>query len=53
MMKVEMQDLKSAEVQKMSADDIKKIVTDGKGKMKPVKTVTNVDDVVAYVKTLK
>jgi mono/diheme cytochrome c family protein len=53
MMKVEMQDLKSGEVQKMSADDIKKIVTDGKGKMKPVKTVTNVDDVVAYVKTLK
>jgi mono/diheme cytochrome c family protein len=55
MMKVEMKDLKSAEVQGMSNDDIKKVITDGKGKMKPVKTVTSsaIDDVVAYVHSLK
>jgi mono/diheme cytochrome c family protein len=55
MMKVEIKDLKSADVQGMSDDDIKKVITDGKGKMKPVKTVTGsaVDDVVAYVHSLK
>jgi mono/diheme cytochrome c family protein len=55
MMKVDIKDLKSPEVQGMSADDIKKVITDGKGKMKPVKTVTGgaIDDVVAYVHTLK
>jgi len=55
MMKVEMKDLKSAEVQKMSDADMKTAITDGKGKMKPIKTVTgkSLDDVVAYVKTLK
>jgi mono/diheme cytochrome c family protein len=55
MMKVDMKDLKSVEVQAMSNDDIKKVITDGKGKMKPVKTVTggSLDDVVAYVHTLK
>ena len=55
MMKVEMRDLKSAEVQAMSDGDIKKIITDGKGKMKPVKTATggDVDNVVAYVRSLK
>jgi mono/diheme cytochrome c family protein len=55
MMKVEMKDLKSPEVQKMSAADIKKVITEGQGKMKPVSAVTGggVDDVVAYVKTLK
>lgn len=55
MMKVDMKDLKSAEIQAMSDDDIKKIVTDGKGKMKPVKTVSGaaLDDVVAYVRSLK
>src|ERR1700693_4629349 len=55
MIKVDIQDLKSTEVQAMSDDDIKKIVTDGKGKMKPVKTVSGaaLDDVVAYVRSLK
>jgi ribosomal protein L19E len=55
MMKVDMKDLKSAEVQAMSDDDIKKVITDGKGKMKPVKTVSGaaLDDVVAYVRSLK
>jgi mono/diheme cytochrome c family protein len=55
MMKVEIKDLKSPEVQAMSDADIKAIVTAGKGKMKPVAAVTgsSVDDVVAYVKSLK
>jgi mono/diheme cytochrome c family protein len=55
MMKVDMKDLKSAEVQAMSDDDIKKVITDGKGKMKPAKTVSGaaLDDVVAYVHSLK
>ena len=55
MMKVDMKDLKSADVQAMADSDIKKIVTDGKGKMKPVKTVSGaaLDDVVAYVHSLK
>ncbi len=55
MMKVEMRPLGSPEVQAQSDDDIKKIVTDGKGKMRPVASVTgkSADDVVAYVRTLK
>jgi mono/diheme cytochrome c family protein len=55
MMKVDMKDVKSAEVQAMSDDDIKKVIVDGKGKMKPIKTVSGValDDVVAYVRSLK
>jgi mono/diheme cytochrome c family protein len=55
MMKVEMKDLKSADIQSMSAADLQGIITSGKGKMKPVKTVTgaDLDNVVAYVKTLK
>jgi cytochrome c553 len=55
MMKVEMHDLKSSEVQSMSDGDLKKVITEGMGKMKPIKSVSGsaVDDVVAYVKTLK
>ena len=53
MMKVEMKDLSSAEVQALSDDDIKKIITDGKGKMKPVKAVTDVAAMIAYVRSLK
>ena len=55
MMKVDMQDLKSAAVQGMSNDDIKKIITDGKGKMRPITSVSGaaLDDVAAYVHTLK
>ena len=54
-MKVEVADLRSPEVQKMSDDDLKKAVTDGKGKMQPVRSVTgkSVDDVVAFLRTLK
>jgi mono/diheme cytochrome c family protein len=55
MMKVEIQDLKSAEVQAMSNDDLKKIIASGKGKMRPISSVSGsaLDDVAAYVHTLK
>jgi mono/diheme cytochrome c family protein len=55
MMKVDIRDLKSADVQSQSDADIKKIITEGKGKMKPAASVTGagVDDVVAYVRSLK
>jgi mono/diheme cytochrome c family protein len=55
MMRVEMKDLKSSEIQSMSAADIALVVTKGNGKMQPVKAVTgkSVDDVAAYVHSLK
>ena len=55
MMKVEMKDLKSAEVQEIKDEDMKKIITGGKGKMRPITSVSGaaVDDVAAYVHTLK
>jgi mono/diheme cytochrome c family protein len=55
MMQVEMKPLGSAAVQARSDDDIKNIITQGNGKMKAVTTVTgkSVDDVIAYVRTLK
>ena len=55
MMNVQIKDLGSADVQKMSDDEIKKIVTGGKGKMPAIHSVTgkSLDDVVAYVRTLK
>jgi mono/diheme cytochrome c family protein len=55
MMKVEMRHLGSKEVQASTDAEHKSIITDGKGKMKPMKTVSGaaVDDVVAYVRTLK
>jgi mono/diheme cytochrome c family protein len=55
MLKVDIEDLKSPEVQSMSVADIKKVVTEGKGKMKPVTSVTGsaADDVAEYVKTMK
>jgi mono/diheme cytochrome c family protein len=55
MMKAEMRHLGSKEVQGMSEEAHKKVITEGHGKMKPVKSVsgTAVDDVVAYVRTLK
>lgn len=48
-------DMKSAEIQALSDDDMKKAITDGKGKMKPVKTVgaSDADNVVAYIRGLK
>ena len=55
MMKVDMKDLKASEVQALSDEDMKEIIVKGKGKMKPVKTVSGpaVDDVIAYVRSLK
>ena len=54
-MKVEMKNLGSAEVQASSDEDLKKAITAGHGKMKPVKSVSAkaADDIVAYVRTLK
>jgi hypothetical protein len=55
MMKVEMKDLKSSDIQSMSDADIASVITKGKGKMQPVKAVTgkSVDDVAAFVHSLK
>ena len=55
MMKVDIKDLKSVEVQAMSDDDLKKVITGGKGKMRPVSSVSGptLDDVVAYIRSLK
>jgi mono/diheme cytochrome c family protein len=55
MMKVDIRDLGSAEIQKMSDEDLKETITKGKGKMKPVKSVAgkDMDNVVAYVRSLK
>jgi mono/diheme cytochrome c family protein len=55
MTQVEIKDLKAAEVQGMSDVELKGIITNGKGKMKPVKTVTgaDLDNVVAFIRTLK
>jgi cytochrome c5 len=54
-MNVEIKDLGSSAVQAMSDADLKKIVADGKGKMRPISSVTgkSVDDVIAFVRTLK
>jgi len=55
MMRVDIKDLGSAEIQKMSDADFKTTITEGKGKMKPVKSVAgkDIDNVVAYVRSLK
>ena len=55
MLKAEIRDLGSPEVQKRSDDEIKKIITAGNGKMKPVAGVagTDLDNVVAFVRSLK
>jgi mono/diheme cytochrome c family protein len=54
MFKVDMRDLKSADVQAMSDADLKKVITDGKGKMKPVASASaSAADIVAYMRTWK
>lgn len=55
MMKVEIKDLGSHDVQSLSDDELKKIITEGKGKMQPIRSVTgkSVDDVIAFIRTLK
>jgi len=54
MMKVDIKDLKSPEVQAMSDDGLKKVITDGKGKMKPMSAAaSSAADIVAYIRTWK
>ncbi len=54
MMKVDMRNLQSPEVQATSDDDLKKIITDGKGKMKPMPALSgSAADIVAYMRSLK
>ena len=54
MMKVTMHPLGSAEVQSKSDAELKKIITEGTGKMKAqTLTAKQADDVVAYLRTLK
>jgi mono/diheme cytochrome c family protein len=54
-MKVELKHLGSPEVQKRSDAEFKKMITEGTGKMKAVKSLkaAEVDDVVAYLHTIK
>jgi hypothetical protein len=54
MMKVEMRNLQSADVQAMGDDELKKIIVEGKGKMKPMPAVAaSAADIVAYERSLK
>jgi mono/diheme cytochrome c family protein len=54
-LKVEMKSLGSAEVQGKSDADIKKIITEGMGKMRPISGLSSgdIDNVIAFVRTLK
>ena len=54
-MNVQMKDLKSPEVQSKSDADLKKVVTDGQGKMRPLPPVSGptLDNVTAYIRSLK
>ena len=54
-LKVDIKDLGSAEVQKKSDDELKKNSLEGVGKMKPVAGLTPADaaNVVAYIRTMK
>jgi len=54
MMKVEMRNLGSADVQAQSDDEMRKIIVDGKGKMRPMPSLSaSAPNIVAYVRTLK
>lgn len=50
-----MKDLKDPSVQAETPAQMKEIILNGKGKMKPVKTIAagDVDNVIAYVKSMK
>ena len=53
-LKTEIKPLSDPEVQGMSEADIKKIIMDGKGKMKPVAVSgADLDNVAAFVKSMK
>ncbi|MBA3916575.1 MAG: cytochrome c [Acidobacteriales bacterium] len=51
----EQKPLGSDDIQKQSDADLRKTITEGKGKMKPPKNVTDADitNVIAFVRTLK
>ena len=54
MMKVDMRSLQSPEVQAESDDEMKKIIVDGKGKMRPMPSLAgSAGEIVAYVRSLK
>lgn len=55
MFHVEMRNLGSPEVQALSDAGLKKIITAGKGKMPPARSISGatLDDVIAYVRSLK
>jgi cytochrome c len=55
MFQVTMKPLSSKEVQSKSDADLKKVILEGSGKMKPVKDVDAkaADDIIAYVRTIK
>jgi mono/diheme cytochrome c family protein len=55
MMKIQLRHLGSKEVQAKSDADLKKIVLEGAGKMKPVKDVDakGADDLVSFLRTLR
>jgi mono/diheme cytochrome c family protein len=55
MLKVELRHLAAKEVQSKSDADLKKVIVEGEGKMKPVAGVDSkgADDIVAYLRTLK
>jgi mono/diheme cytochrome c family protein len=53
-LKTEIKPLSDPATQSMSDADVKKVITDGKGKMKPVAiSGADLDNVAAYVKTMK
>ncbi len=55
MFNVHMRNLSSTDVQAQTDDQLKSVITNGKGKMRPVKSITGsaLDDVVAYIRTFK
>ncbi len=54
-LKVEIKHLGSADVQGKTDDDLKKIITEGVGKMKPSKGLSadDVTNIIAFVRTIK
>ena len=54
-LKAEMRHLGSKEVQALTDAELKKIIKEGVGKMKPVKSLSDADveNVIAYMRTLK
>lgn len=54
-LKVKMRHLGARDVQSRSDADLKKVITDGEGKMRPIKAISGAaaDDVVTYMRTLK